>query len=470
MRQFIHTLAAVALLVTARSVGAQAPRDSSSVAGAIAGVAWDSLAGKPLAGALVQVVPLPAGSPLRTATSDSAGRYRVEGLASGPQLVALLHPRLDVVGIELPSVKTMVGQGDPAVVNFAVPGGRALRALTCSATSVDDSTALVLGVLRDAESDAPLASGRVYATWMDLVIDERGMRRERRQLVARTDTDGRYRLCALPVGASIGVQAELAGEASGQIELQVAPGATWQELAIGRAAGDAATPTVRVDSGGIVRPMGHARLVVSVRDDRGEPVRGARVGVWGTGVEATTDAAGAVQLGAMPSGTWTVEARMVGRTPARATTTLSARAPQQVALVLDRRAMALAPVTVYGEPARRLHSGLEARLRSRQGTILTRDDIERRHAINASDVLRTVPSVRVQRDAGGTARLTMRAGCIPDLVLDGVRIEAEGEIDAIVRPGELVAIEVYAGTGSVPARYTRNPCGVLLLWTADAAM
>jgi hypothetical protein len=57
--------------------------------------------------------------------------------------------------------------------------------------------------------------------------------------------------------------------------------------------------------------------------------------------------------------------------------------------------------------------------------------------------------------------------------LDGTRviIDAHQDINAIVSPNQVEALEVYIGPAEVPAEYAagRGACGVVLIWTKHEA-
>jgi outer membrane cobalamin receptor len=99
---------------------------------------------------------------------------------------------------------------------------------------------------------------------------------------------------------------------------------------------------------------------------------------------------------------------------------------------------------------------------SRQGTILTREEIERRNPPFISQMLTTVPGTRLDRDSFGTTVLrSTRDGCELTVWLDGMRVPG---FDIDTYPVDAIeAIEIWRGM-SVPPEF-RDPCGVLLIWS-----
>lgn len=102
------------------------------------------------------------------------------------------------------------------------------------------------------------------------------------------------------------------------------------------------------------------------------------------------------------------------------------------------------------------------------GVFVTRDQIESRHAGLASDYLREIPSVHVL--AHGIHHTVYMQGvggsCRPKLVVDGVEVHGDDELDDLVSAGSLEGIEVYHGRAEMPAAYYDDTgCGVIIAWT-----
>ena len=98
------------------------------------------------------------------------------------------------------------------------------------------------------------------------------------------------------------------------------------------------------------------------------------------------------------------------------------------------------------------------------GTFITREEIDERDPPRVSDLLRSVPGVRAEPLGAHDYALSMRGGCRPSLRLDGVPIFGFRRVDALVRPGELAAVEVYHGS-EMPAEFGYHACGVIAFWT-----
>jgi hypothetical protein len=110
--------------------------------------------------------------------------------------------------------------------------------------------------------------------------------------------------------------------------------------------------------------------------------------------------------------------------------------------------------------------------RRRRGTgyFLTADEILRKAPFKTTDLLESVPGVRLLTTRGGLTRFpaTSRSAgpCLMRLVVDGVPMVLDNipSIDAIP-PASIVGMEVYPGFGFAPVEHGRSPCGVILIWT-----
>ena len=77
-------------------IGAPAARGQTVVTGTV----YDSVTTTPLAGAIVQLAAQDDPKRVLTASADSLGRYRIEGVRPGRYLAGFLHPTLDVLGLD----------------------------------------------------------------------------------------------------------------------------------------------------------------------------------------------------------------------------------------------------------------------------------------------------------------------------------------------------------------------------------
>jgi hypothetical protein len=157
----------------------------------------------------------------------------------------------------------------------------------------------------------------------------------------------------------------------------------------------------------------------------------------------------------------------------------------EVTLRLHPQAVLLAPLEVNARA--RTHSPVLAsfydRLNRRMGgTLLDRADIEARNAARITDLLETVPGVRIEATSRSFRMITMAralpgAGggpnaCPVQIYVDGVRATRSGPVspDELLVPGALEGVEVYRGLGTIPPEFLTPEarCGVVAFWTRRA--
>jgi len=109
------------------------------------------------------------------------------------------------------------------------------------------------------------------------------------------------------------------------------------------------------------------------------------------------------------------------------------------------------------------------------GVFLDRAEIERRNPRTLTDLVRTIPGVRVVPRPTGfryvSSHFRRVAGdigtCDVMLYLDGQPFLMEtGDADARIRISEIIALEAYVTAGSVPRQFAGSDaaCGVILIW------
>jgi hypothetical protein len=311
--------------------------------------------------------------------------------------------------------------------------------------------------------------------WRELVIDN-GIRNERREIPAKANELGWFALCGLPTDGPITARAELGSDVTGFIEISVPPrGLLHRDFNIPRGAAAtivAVDDSARAAAGETIR-RGSARLTGIVRDEKGRPLSGAQLVVWGSGVTGSTKEDGTFALAALPAGSQALEVRYVGYAPERVTVDLVSNATRSVTVTLDKRADVLGEVTVYGKRSKRTSdfTGFFQRSKKGFGHFFTRADIEKRHPFQVTDLFRTIPGFMVVPDSGlGYTVVSSRGGglrgrCQPNVYLDGMRIYDIGNLDGFVMPNDVAGVEAYAGAAGAPPQYPSDGCGSIIIWT-----
>lgn len=215
----------------------------------------------------------------------------------------------------------------------------------------------------------------------------------------------------------------------------------------------------------------------TVRDASGNPVVGAQIAVGGTTLVAESDDLGEFKLAKASAGATSIRVRRIGYKPDTVRVDVLAGQTVPVEIVLERLAVELAPLVVYGRRnlTGRL-AGFYDRMSRGNGHFMTREQIERRNPHNMTDLFRMIPGARVQPTRFGDGRVTFRGSRNPPLVwLDGTPLYAgEFNLDT-VDPRSFEGIEIYSGPSSVPAEFQGNRTmssanGTIILWSREGEL
>lgn len=207
-----------------------------------------------------------------------------------------------------------------------------------------------------------------------------------------------------------------------------------------------------------------------VRDDGGAVVSGAQVSLAGLLGRGATGSDGSFRLSG-PIGPRTLVVRRIGFRPESIAVTLDPDVVAEVTVALEASAQQIAPLVVRaGRPRFDGRLGpFYRRVASGQGRYFTAEDIDRRKPQVVTDLLRTLPGVRVSR-RGAESVVTFRGqSCAPLVWLDGQPATTAYLDPDLFEPQSLAGIEVYAGASTIPVELTwvrgKHNCGVIALWT-----
>lgn len=466
-----------AWLLAAGAVSAQVtrPAGSGSVS-KVSGIVYDSIARSPLVGATVQIAAAANAVRMsRSTVSDSAGRYTLDSIPSGEYLIGFFHVMLDSLGIE-PPVRRLVVAGSAAMrYDLGIPGPEAVRAAVCGPRAPNDSTGMILGTVRDAQSLTPVAHASVSTQWQEFAFTAQGFSRRAPRSTATANENGWFAFCGIPQLASVELIAFRGQDSTAMIQLDL-PESRFvrRDLYLGHSVTTVVADTEsRADSVALaphILRTGTTRLsgTVAATAD-GRPLPGAHV-VIDNGPQATTNERGEWSIGNAPPGTNMLSVRAVGFYPERRAVNIVESAPP-VRVSLSTLKAVLDTVKVNATHLyNRDRNGFQRRRQSGVGRYLGPQDIERMHPIATSDLFRMMPSVRVTQ-RGFDKTILMRGGmsgyCTPAIFLDGMRIEnlTGGDIDGWVQPTDIAGVEVYTVAGAPPQFQTLNGCGTILIWS-----
>ena len=467
-----------AFLLPALLLAVPVARDAQTVTTrqtVIRGVVFDSLKMRPLGNANVQIASATGAPWIKSYTTDSTGTFELTDVPNGTYLIGFFHVELDSLGLPPPTFRLDVRAGPPIYMPLAIPSGRTIARSLCGRNGTSDSTGLLLSYVRGADNSMPRPDGKLVIRWAEIVIKKKSISRDVPTIEASSGPNGLAAVCGVPVATSILVQGASAGDSSGAFEITLpSSGFYHRDIFVAPLARASVSTSDSVPPVALLRGAGRVRGHVT--GATGRPIPGARVTVWGTGIETVTDAAGEFTLGNLPGGTHTLEARALGFAPARQPVDIVGGTTGAAEVELTNLGITLDTIKVTAQRVyTRPLTDFERRRRMGMGRFIDEKEIERRRPIFLTDLLRTLPGVYVVPTIWGGYDALMRGGpgagsgmCRPDLVLDGSRQlnDPAFPINSLVWANEVRAVEVYNRSHLVPAQYQSvNDCGAIVVWT-----
>jgi uncharacterized protein (DUF2141 family) len=439
---------------------APAPIDKAGK-GEILGLVLDSLNGRYLSGADIVIEGARA-----TATTDSLGKFKVEGLTPGSYQVGVFHPLLDTLGISIATQPFHVGADSSTSILLSVPSAGTIIRRACPVRPRAQGTSAVIGHVVDPETLQPVAGSEVSIAWTQLEASkEVGVRQSPRLLRDSTDASGTFKLCGLPNSLKATLQARRGGSVTAEIPISIGDSDTElfaRTLMLSRS-----------DSG---TKVGNATVSGRVVLEGSPTNAGSRVEVVGTDVVALTNEKGEFTLRNLPSGSHVLLARHLGFGAETVPVDLSAREPKQVTMKLPKFVAIIDPVVVTAKRVAGLEKvGFSQRQKSGVGYYMGPEQIQRLRPNFLTDILRTVPGLRINYSPEGETVSSSRGassltggGCVQYFVDDMPWMSASpGDVNNFVNGPEVVGVEVYQGA-STPAQYSRGmsgDCITIVVWT-----
>jgi hypothetical protein len=208
-----------------------------------------------------------------------------------------------------------------------------------------------------------------------------------------------------------------------------------------------------------------------VTDAAREPVPDAEVTLIDPSVRAwgaVTDSRGRFALGRFPAGPLLLHVRRLGYEARTIKVEVGAGGqPTSVEILLLAVPAELVSVSVTANPQGRLREFYQRRQRDTFGHFFDSDDIRRRGPPNASDLFRSVPGISIKNNPSVGGNAIRIRNCQPMVWLDGQRAPG-AELDEVIQPGEIAAIEFYPSSAGTPPQYLERGnrlCGLILVWT-----
>ena len=211
---------------------------------------------------------------------------------------------------------------------------------------------------------------------------------------------------------------------------------------------------------GVVRDASRepiAQVEIAMVDSAGAPQR-----------STTTDGRGRFDFGQFESGKFSLRARRLGYQQHTMQVQVSANEPASLEIVLVGIPEELERIRVTAPlPPTKLHGFYERSRQNRSfGRFFDAARITRMNPRSASELFRSVPGVTLSSNQSGGNLVRIR-GCQPMVWIDDQRVPG-AEVDDLIVPSEIAAIEFYPSSAGIPAQYLdrgNRLCGVILVWT-----
>ncbi len=187
----------------------------------VSGVVFDSVAARPLTGAIVQLVPAAERAVALSVQTDQSGSFAFDSLGAGRYLLGFFHPLLDSLGLAAPITVIDIRVSGAMRVPLATPSARTLVTNLCGPRALADSTGAFIGYVRSATDAMGRPKAQVRVSWSELVIAADGIRRTAPSVQGEASDAGGLALCGIPIGGQVVARAWSGTDSSGFAELDV---------------------------------------------------------------------------------------------------------------------------------------------------------------------------------------------------------------------------------------------------------
>lgn len=256
----------------------------------LSGVVVDSIRGGYLRGASIFV----SGTNL-SATTDSAGRFKLTRIPAGSRFMEVQHPLLDSLGLALKTPPQTFTDGDSSFVLLSGPSARTYTASRCPADQVPAGPAAVIGTV--SEADGASSAGAVVAvSWVEYLISSKSIKTQAQRRTANVSPSGSFRICGLPDDVIASVIVSRGSDSTGSVDVDL-------------------TKIISTVSLKLPSKTATAFIAGRVVDTNGKPAAAARVAVEGDEAAATTERDGTFTVRNIRPGTRRLSVRKIGFEP-----------------------------------------------------------------------------------------------------------------------------------------------------------
>ena len=411
----------------------------------------------------------------RSATANEGGRARITGLLPGNYTVRVTTAEMEALGVAHDHRVTLTSDGQTE--ELRIPVARYSIERMCPDLTPRDGA--IVGTVRARGGSRSAAGLQVFAQWDVFDIADAGggvlATRSSRHAEATTDARGAFTLCGVPLLTPLRVRTYWDRTGPGVAVRLDDPRVKRMDLVL-----DPPHALVRgsVTEVGTRSPLPDVEIVLPVAE-----------------LETRTRPDGSFEIREVPPGPHDIVFRRLGYLPV-----VIHRAVQADSALVEHVQMARAVMldSVVVSAPRSSIPGFDTRRMIRQGHAITRAELARQEHRRLSEILATVPGLRILGAGSGAAWASMGRGantistlrepdrfsasrgakpaCYSDVYMDGAllyggsvaRTEPAPLMDLnTILASNLEAVEYFAGPAQIPPEYNKTgaSCGVLLLWT-----
>jgi hypothetical protein len=419
---------------------------SSAPSAVVTGVAIDSVRGGYLRNATVTLT-----GTARRVTTDSSGRFLIDGLPDGNYSFRLSHPILDTLGIGVVTQQFRFKAGDTTHLILSVPSPGTIVHRKCSAAQIKQGDAALIGTVTYADSDVPPPGAGVVVAWTDFAFGKTSVAKTPQRRTATVRADGSYIVCGVPRDLQTGIIAFSGADSTSEVPVSFANGLVIRALHL------PLPVTSHVDSAEI--KVNRAVVSGKITDEKGAAIQGARVAVDADNAVTTSASDGTFRLAGVRSGTRSMSVKKLGFAATDAVLEVSMQRVNETTVKLAVATQVLPTVNVSAVRDVGLQRvGYTERKRTTTGVFFGQREIEGKNSPSLSKIIETVPFFRdgrytcirywVDGHMWSTAS-DMDANEGPDAFLSGAEIAAVEVYSPLYAPAEFIVSSKYGACASV---------------------
>lgn len=208
-------------------------------------------------------------------------------------------------------------------------------------------------------------------------------------------------------------------------------------------------------------------VVGKVTDVSGQPIPDAELSVLkpeGLTIGSRTSKDGRFTMWGIPSSRFSLHVRRLGYEARTIEVDLLTSVAKDLDIMLKPIPEELDEILVRDFERASLKEFYDRRASNKFAKFFEQTEIEKKHVLYLSELLRSVAGAKLTSDGVGN-RVLLR-DCKPMIWVDGMRTPG-AELDEVARPSDVAAVEVYPSSAGLPPSYQERGnrmCGAIFVW------